>query len=136
MSKGIIIAGLIVFLIVATFPVWYTSAAGGSRPQPEPPARDAKVFEGKEYRCVEDKVYMTGNHMQLLDNWRNLVVREGERFYTSEAGEQYEMSLTKTCLKCHPERDRFCNKCHDYANVYPTCWNCHVELNGNEPKGN
>lgn len=124
-NKRLIIAGLIIFIAAATFPIWYTAMAGGSgpRPLPEPPKGES--------RCIEDKAYMTGNHMQLLIDWRDTVVRNNERFYTSRAyNKQYEISLTKTCLKCHASREKFCNRCHDYAEVYPNCWNCHVEPKG------
>jgi len=58
------------------------------------------------------------------------VVRDGERYYTSTSGEQFVMSLTSTCLVCHADRDAFCTTCHDYANVKPTCWDCHVDPEG------
>ena len=116
-DRPVIIAGLAIFLVAATFPVWYTYAAGGAGPRllPEPP-------EG-ETKCVEDKAFMTGNHMKLLYDWRNAVVRDASKTpYTSKAsGEQHEMSLTKTCLKCHSSRETFCNRCHDYADVRPNC---------------
>lgn len=126
MSKGLITAGLVFFLVVATFPLWFSVTTGGSepRPLPEPP-------EG-ESECVEAKEYMTGNHMQLLDEWRTDVVRLNKRFYESESGKSYKISLTGTCLKCHSDRDKFCNRCHDYANIEPNCWNCHVDPKGIE----
>jgi hypothetical protein len=125
-DKAIIIAGLVVFLAAVTLPVWLTPVAGGAGPRqlPELPAG--------ETNCVEDKAYMTANHMQLLYEWRDAVVREGERLYASTStGEQFEMSLTKTCLGCHTDREVFCNRCHDYADVRPVCWNCHVDPEGN-----
>ena len=37
------------------------------------------------------------------------------------------MSLTRTCmLQCHTNKAEFCNKCHEYANVEPYCWECHI----------
>ena len=52
------------------------------------------------------------------------------------------MSLTQTCvLQCHNDGDeetivdagsttapveRFCQQCHDYADVHLDCWDCHV----------
>jgi len=120
-DKPVILAGLAVFVAAVTFPVWYNPAVGGRGPraQPEPPAG--------ERRCVEGKEYMTSNHMKLLYAWRKAVVRGGERYYTSRAtGERYEMSLTKTCLGCHTNRKTFCDRCHDYMDVRPRCWECHV----------
>ena len=123
-DKPVIIAGLVIFLVAATFPIWYTYGAGGAGPRPQP-----ELPEG-ETKCVEDKAFMTGNHMKLLYEWRNAVVRDARKTpYKSEAsGEQHEKSLTKTCLKCHTSRDTFCNPCHDYADVRPNCWTCHVDL--------
>ena len=121
-DKPAVIVGLILFLAAATFPTWYTAAAGGAGPRAEP------VPPEGETECIEDKAYMTGNHMQLLYDWRSAVVRDSKRFYTSMAsGKQHEMSLTKTCLRCHSDRDTFCNRCHNYADVYPNCWTCHVD---------
>ena len=125
MTKRLIISGVVVFLVVVTFPLWYNAIAGDTSPrlQPEPPAK----VEGKEYKCIEDKAYMTGNHMQLLMTWRDIVVREGKTTYTSEDNEEYNISLTKTCLSCHHKKETFCDRCHDYAHVRPNCWKCHVE---------
>ncbi len=125
-DKGKVISGLVVFVVLVTFPVWYTLGAGadGSRPELELPTDGT--------RCAEDKEYMTANHMGLLDEWRNAVVREGERDYTSKAfGTQFEMSLSRTCMKCHNNSDTFCNRCHTYADVKPLCWDCHFEPKGN-----
>ncbi len=125
-DKGTIIVGLAVFLGAATFPLWYAAGFGGdaSPPELERPADGAK--------CVEDTEYMKANHMDLLNQWRDAVVREGGRYYTSTAyGSQHEMSLTGTCIGCHGSRETFCTKCHDYANVEPRCWDCHTEPRGN-----
>ncbi len=121
----VIVAGLIIFLVVITCPFWFTLLAGAkvSRPALEKPVG--------ETRCVEDVAFMRENHMQLLNEWRTMGVRNGAVEYISKTyGVKYEISLTKTCLKCHKKRDVFCDRCHNYANVAPTCWNCH-----NEPKG-
>ena len=69
--------------------------------------------------------YMKDNHMQLLDEWRNDVVRDGSREYESASGQVYEKSLDGTCLECHSNREEFCDSCHDYASVDPYCWDCH-----------
>ncbi|MEW5946550.1 MAG: sulfate reduction electron transfer complex DsrMKJOP subunit DsrJ [bacterium] len=124
-DRTTIAAGLIVFAALALFPVWWNivSAGSGSPPELEIPA-GAK-------RCVEDKAFMTARHMELLDRWRDEVVRQGKSTYTSvSTGETYEMSLTKTCMECHPDRDAFCDRCHAYAGVHPYCWDCHMEPKG------
>jgi hypothetical protein len=124
-DKKMIAVGLIIFLIAATYPFWsaYLSGAKASRPVLEKPVGQTK--------CVEDTAFMRQNHMQMLNEWRTMSVRNGVTYYTSKSDNaRHEMSLTKTCLKCHEKRDRFCDRCHNYANVAPTCWNCH-----NGPKG-
>ncbi len=124
-DKMKVVAGLILFLGLAAFPIWYPLGAEGDAAQPE------LELPADATECVEDTEYMTANHMDLLNQWRNAVVRDGERDYTASSGEVFNMSLTKTCLGCHENRDEFCTKCHDYANVEPKCWDCHVEPGGN-----
>jgi hypothetical protein len=120
--------GLGAFVVLAAFPFWNRLFAAGdaTAPQLELPT-DATA-------CVEATEYMTANHMDLLNQWRDAVVREGRREYTSTTGEVHVMSLTGTCLGCHASRDAFCTRCHDFANVEPTCWDCHLEPR-REPSG-
>ena len=64
-------------------------------------------------------------------HWRDSVVRDGERTYTSkEYHREFDMSLQNTCMKCHLDRETFCNRCHTYVGVAPKCWECHVEPGG------
>ena len=121
-DKKLIVTGVIIFLIIATFPFWYNR--GKAAPMPEliltPKAKAAKV-------CVRSTEYMRADHMQLLDKWRESVVREGDRVYVSPSGKQYNMSLSNTCLDCHSNKAQFCDRCHDYASVRPYCWDCHLD---------
>jgi len=64
--------------------------------------------------------------MDLLNQWRDDVVRKGERYYQAFDGTTHEMSLTRNCLGCHVNKDKFCDRCHDYLGVTPYCWDCHV----------
>ena len=125
-DRGKILIGLAVFVILITFPFWSRLAALGEDavgpPELEYPA-DAEL-------CVEETEYMKVNHMNLLNEWRNNLVREGVTEYVSASGERYYPSLTKTCLDCHENRDAFCTRCHDYADVTPTCWECHTTPGG------
>ena len=150
-DKPKIIAGLVIFLALATFPFWYAQVAPAlgavpflhSQAAPEPvltPPTDGS-------HCIEDAAWMKAHHMELLDKWRDEVVRDGVSDpYTSTGYPEDKpcaRSLTKTCLKCHsmlpsnaegyPEGKRSCKDCHEYANVRPACWDCHVEPIG---KGN
>jgi hypothetical protein len=75
---------------------------------------------------------MRANHMTMLDDWRHEVVREGKRDYKNEAGKKFKKSLTLTCLDCHENKKKFCDKCHTYAGVKPYCWECHVDPKAKE----
>ena len=94
-DKPVILVGLIVGLLALTFPFWYTAAVGRPASPPQIP-----LPEG-ESECVEDGPYMKAHHMELLNQWRDLVVRDGQKTYVSKTyGKQYEMSLTRTCMGC------------------------------------
>ncbi len=117
-----VLVGLAIFLVAITIPIWYNH--GKSAPQPElkltEKAKAAKM-------CVAPRDYMRAEHMQLLDEWRDTVVREAERDYVSTNGQTYEMSLSNTCLDCHSNKAEFCDQCHNYASVDPFCWDCHID---------
>ncbi len=120
-DKPKIIAGLVIFVIIITFPVWFNT--GSAKPVPKPEiAPEAKA---KGY-CVLPKDEMKKEHMQILDGWRNSVVRDGQRVYINENGKEFNMSLSNECLGCHTNKADFCDKCHVYASVNPYCWDCHV----------
>ncbi|MCG6538054.1 MAG: hypothetical protein L7F78_25890 [Syntrophales bacterium LBB04] len=59
-DNKVIMTGLVIFLVIATYPFWFTFLAGAkvSRPVLENP-------EG-ETRCVEDKTFMRENQLKLL----------------------------------------------------------------------
>ena len=76
-------------------------------------------------KCVASAEWMKSHHMQLLNNWRHDSVREGNRTHVTSDGRHFDKSLN-TCLGCHASNPMFCFMCHEYANVKPTCWNCHV----------
>jgi hypothetical protein len=116
-----VLIALAVVLVLAAFPMWQALGAADETRRPE------LELPEHETQCVEDTEYMTARHMELLNVWRNAVVREGEIDYTSTSGETYRMSLTGTCMNCHDNREAFCTRCHDYADVAPKCWDCHVE---------
>ena len=118
-DKPIIIVGLLIGLALLTLPIWYGFAAGAAGSPPE-----LQVPEG---HCVEDGDYMKAHHMELLNQWRDAVVRAGDVETVEVDGKTYPKSLTRGCMSCHTSRQEFCVRCHEYANVHPTCWQCHVE---------
>jgi len=119
-DRLLILAGLGGFLALVTWPAWRGVAAGSPAPAP------ALARPPGQTRCVEATDYMRASHMQLLSTWRDRVVRDNVRTYTNADGQVVTMSLTLTCLKCHDDRGKFCDRCHDYAGVKPACWDCHV----------
>ena len=112
--------GLALFIVLVTFPIW--RAFGVATPAP-PELTKARAGS----RCVEDPAWMRANHPQLLDGWRLAVVREGRSVYVSADGGQHDMGLTGNCLGCHGKHEAFCDRCHTYADVQLTCWNCHQD---------
>lgn len=119
-DKSKIIIGLLIFLAIITFPIWYNLAGGKATYRP-----DLKYVTDAE-ECVAPADYMTSNHMDLLNEWRDEVVRDKDRVYMAFNGNKYDKSLTNTCLDCHSNKADFCDKCHDYMSVDPYCWDCHI----------
>ena len=119
-NKGTVLLGLAAFVVLAAFPIWYNMATGQTDyvPQLEKAARGDN--------CVRDSAWMTAHHMDLLNQWRDEVVRQDARFEVGADGAEYERSLSNTCLGCHVNKDQFCDKCHNYMGVDPYCWDCHV----------
>ncbi len=115
-----IITGLIIFLCLITFPIYYNIATGKAAYRPEP-----KIVT-EEKQCVESKGYMRAKHMDLLEEWRESVVREGKRVYVASDGKQYTMSLVDTCMRCHWNKAEFCDLCHNYVGIRLNCWSCHT----------
>ncbi len=125
MNKNYIIAGLAIFVIAVLSPFWFNMVtATQAAPEPE---LSAKAKEAK--KCVLDKFDMRANHMSLLDEWRDSVVRDADRMYTAANGHSFNMSLStgeNSCLGCHEDKEKFCDSCHTYASVNPYCWDCHT----------
>ncbi|MFH1300796.1 MAG: sulfate reduction electron transfer complex DsrMKJOP subunit DsrJ [Planctomycetota bacterium] len=118
---GKIIAGLVLFLAIVTSPIWYHQASGTVPTVPDP-----KIITEAEF-CVAPTPYMKAFHMDLLNQWRDDVVRTGERIFQGPDGKEYEKSLSRTCMNCHSNKAEFCDRCHDYTGVTAYCWDCHVE---------
>jgi hypothetical protein len=125
-DRKLIIAGIVIFFGLFTFPLWFNLGKAAKAPEL---VLTEKAKAAKE--CVMPTDYMRANHMQILDQWRHEVVRNGERIFVNAAGKEFDMSLSNTCLDCHSNKADFCDKCHNYASVTPYCWDCHID----NPKG-
>ncbi|MBZ5567726.1 MAG: sulfate reduction electron transfer complex DsrMKJOP subunit DsrJ [Acidobacteriia bacterium] len=122
-DRVLIAIGLLLFVAMATYPVWHavyakTTAAGPQLKLPE-----------QQKTCVAPVAFMRASHMKLLNEWREGAVRERRLDYTSYDGKKYRVNLSATCLgECHTKKGEFCDRCHTYAAVSgPYCWDCHVD---------
>ncbi len=130
-----VIAGIVIFLIVITIPLWQNLGKTVAAPTPSLDTPVIKQLAEKDKKCVMPTEWMRANHMQLLVDWREDVVRTKEqkvktsrgRDYVTPDGKTYLASLTNTCMECHSNKKEFCDKCHNYAAVAPNCWGCHQE---------
>jgi len=119
---GKIIIGIVIGLAILLFP-FYTNI-GKAAKAPEPELTEKAKEAGK---CIAPKEFMTTGHMKMLDEWRDEVVRQGERYYKSDwTGEAHYKSLQVTCMECHSNKSKFCDQCHNYMDVDPFCWDCHI----------
>ncbi|NPB09802.1 MAG: cytochrome C [Thermodesulfobacteria bacterium] len=117
-DAGKIIPGMIAFVLFVTIPFWANFGKAAPEPKPELP---------KEYKkCVESKDFMRREHMKLLRKWRFDVVRNNMRVYINSEGQTFDMSLQNECMRCHTQKKKFCDVCHDYVAAHPYCWNCHI----------
>ncbi|MBU2512923.1 sulfate reduction electron transfer complex DsrMKJOP subunit DsrJ [bacterium] len=122
-DAGKIIAGLVIFVGIVTYPIW--GSIGSSVNVPVPVVKTSGT-------CVESAEYMRANHMQMLNEWRDEVVRDNNRVYVSQQyGKEFEKSLSSagkaSCMSCHSNKAEFCDSCHNYTAVTPYCWECHLE---------
>jgi hypothetical protein len=124
-DTGKVLAGLVVFLAIATSPAWYHALSGAAA---EPPEFD---IVGESQQCLAPTEYMRTFHMDLLDAWREEAVRTPDTIFIGLDGKPYQKSLSGTCLgDCHSNKDEFCVRCHDYVGADPYCWNCHGSPEG------
>lgn len=119
-NKGTIIPGLAIFVLIVTSPLWLNAFMTGSTvPKVELPP-------GGEQKCVASAAEMRANHMVLLNEWRDDVLRDGERVSVMVDGNMYRKGLQMACMECHTNKEKFCDACHEYVSVKPYCWDCHL----------
>jgi hypothetical protein len=127
---GKIVIGILVFAAVVSFPFIYNIGKVNAKPDPKfdtPAIQEWEKQYGKK-ECVESKEFMRAEHMQLLNNWRDMVVRQDNRGYLSSSNhKRFNMSLQNGCMNCHSNKKKFCDECHTYMSVKPYCWDCHIQ---------
>jgi len=127
-----IIVGLVIFFAIVTLPFWKN--VGKVIPAPQPKLDTPAIAKLTEKKCVMPTDWMRANHMQLLIDWREEVVRSQAqsgpsdfRVFESPDGRKFLASLSNTCMNCHSNKTQFCDQCHNYVAVTPTCWGCHLD---------
>ncbi|KUO69748.1 MAG: menaquinol oxidoreductase [Desulfosporosinus sp. BRH_c37] len=143
---GKIIVSLIIFIGIFTIPFFYNM--GKANAGPDINLNSPVIQQLADKQCVEPTEFMRANHMQILSQWREEVVRNGQSVYVNSQGKSFEISLQNTCLKCHTTEaekaaktggtsnsavnasPQFCASCHVYTAVNPNCWDCHFEPKG------
>lgn len=128
-NKGPVFLGILVFLALALFPFYNNFGKTNKKPEPKidtPAIMEYEKLNGKK-ECVEPKEFMRGEHMVLINNWRDAVVRDDSRGYLSSTGKRWNMSLQNGCMQCHSNKKKFCDECHNYMAVKPFCWDCHIQ---------
>jgi hypothetical protein len=124
---GKIITGLVIGVGLLLFPVFYNAGKAAKAPEAVLTEK-AKAAQ----QCVEPISFMQTEHMKMLDEWRQSVVRDDQRYYKSSGGKVYYKGLQTTCMDCHSNKSKFCDQCHDYMGVDPYCWECHIEPKENQ----
>ena len=104
-DSGKIIPGLIIFVLIITFPIWYNHGDAGEVPKA---GKAQRTQSSVSCRLTE----MRTKHMQLLNQWRDEVLRTGDRAFFEVEGKMYQKSLQNACIKCHTSKKKFCDTCH------------------------
>ena len=88
-----------------------------------PPKPFLEASSSPSQRCVRDIGWMRQNHRVLLFELRDKTVRDGI---------QNEVTLS-SCSQCHKDKTRFCDQCHNAANLHPDCFACHFYSKSSQP---
>ena len=120
-DAGKVLTGLAAFVVMVTSPFWLRVADGARAAGPP----DLQIATEAK-KCVAGTEFMRRHHMEMLNSWRDDVVRHDDRRYVGSDGTEYDKSLTGTCMNCHSNKREFCDRCHEYSAVSPYCWDCHV----------
>lgn len=123
-NGGKILLGLLIFVALFASPFYLNMGKATAKPELKIDTPEIQKLADK--KCIEPKEFMRAEHMQILNNWRDAVVRDGDRDQIIISGQKYDKSLQNGCMKCHSNKKDFCDKCHNYVAVKPYCWDCHI----------
>ena len=125
MNKNHLVAfGLILFVLLFTFPVLMNLGKSLTQTQPPTLLQDAKAMQELADKLgVKNVDEFRERHKQVLAEWKDSVVRDGKRVYVNKEGREVPISLQSLA-----SQSQYCNTCHDYVGIEkPSCWTCHVE---------
>ena len=125
-DSGKIIPGLLIFILLITFPIWYNNIfcnAEEMQPVSNNELSEA-MFQGITFPNGAQHALTTGEmrstHMNMLRDIHAVAMKQG---YTPEKDGK---KPTMQCMMCHGSKEDFCDKCHVSAAVTtPDCWTCH-----------
>ena len=122
-----IVLGLLIFFGLLFSAVLPNLGKTVAAPDPKLDTPAIQKLAAKDRKCVMPKDYMRANHMQMLVDWRESVVRDAQREFVNPEGKKFVASLSNTCLDCHSNKSKFCDQCHNYVAVTPNCFGCHLD---------
>jgi hypothetical protein len=125
-NRGKIFFGLVIFVALVASPFILGMGKDKAAARPDIKIDTPEIIKLEDKKCIEPRELMRAKHMKILDTWRDSVVRDGDRTQILVSGRLYEKSLQNGCLKCHSNKEEFCDKCHGYLDVKPACWECHI----------
>ncbi|MHC4672929.1 MAG: sulfate reduction electron transfer complex DsrMKJOP subunit DsrJ [Planctomycetota bacterium] len=106
---------LVIVVLIVLFPFAYSVIGSAFTPDNQNSQPFIEKPDEKYKECVRDTEYMRIHHMDLLNQIRDEVVREGKK---AEIG-------LDNCWECHTSKERFCDRCHNIVNLQVGCFNCH-----------
>lgn len=120
---------LIIGVCLFLSPMWYDNIFGKGTKAPEPVLTPKAKEAGQ---CVAPKAYIKAWHMQLLDAWRQEVVRDDQRYFNTNENLWWDYSLSPKLLE---DWRRFVSNSDVqapgkagktyYKSLQQTCMNCH-----------
>ncbi|MCI5131014.1 MAG: cytochrome C [Candidatus Electrothrix sp. EH2] len=125
-DKGKIITGLVIFVLLITFPLWYNNLIGDVEALPTVSDNELAevMFESMPFPNDAEHALSTpemrSTHMNMLEQIHAVAMQQG--YDPAKDGKKNQMQ----CLMCHGTKEAFCDSCHASAAVTtPDCWTCH-----------
>ncbi|MCI5157025.1 MAG: hypothetical protein D3906_01045 [Candidatus Electrothrix sp. AUS1_2] len=125
-DKEKIITGLVIFVLLITFPLWYNNISCDA--EETQPVSNNELSEAmfqsitfpNDAKHALSTPEMRSTHMQMLEQIHAKAVADG--YSPEKDGKKNQMQ----CLMCHGTKESFCDSCHASAAVTtPHCWTCH-----------